>query len=158
MERSNDDLCTPGWVLDLVREMGPIGLDPCSNPWSTVGAAYTCTKHNGTDGLLGQWESVAGLVFCNPPYSAPGPWVHKATEAKRGGAEVLMLLKHDPSTKWSALARQHMDARCDFHKRITFEGGAFKSGMMASTMIYFGLRPYLFAHTFQDVGEVRVYR
>lgn len=43
-ERTNDDLNTPEWILDLVRRMGPIGLDPCSNRWSTVGARPTYSR------------------------------------------------------------------------------------------------------------------
>jgi len=157
----NDSLCTPPWILDLVRSMGPIALDPCSNPWSTVGALESWSLHNGDDGLAQPWGPVAnvdGSIFVNPPYSKPLPWCERAVEARASGAEIFMLLKHDPSTKWSALLRSNTDARCDFHRRITFVGGAHKSGMMASTMVYMGSRPFLFAHVFADVGEVRVYR
>lgn len=159
--RDNDSLGTPGWVLGLVRSMGPIALDPCSNQWSTVGALTSWSLHSGDDGLAQAWGPVAnidGSIYVNPPYSRPMPWIDRAIEARASGSEVFLLLKHDPSTKWSAKLRGSQDARCDFHRRITFEGGAHKSGMMASTMIYLGARPYLFAHVFADVGEVRVYR
>jgi len=158
--RDNDSLCTPEWVLDLVRRVGRIDLDPCSNEHSTVGARTEWALHRGDDGLAGRWAPFAegGLIFVNCPYSHPTPWVMRAIEAASDGAEVLMLLKHDPSTKWSARLRGSMDARCDFHRRISFEGGAHKSGMMASTMVYMGPNPFLFAHVFEGVGEVRVYR
>lgn len=164
-ERTNDDLNTPEWILDLVRRMGPIGLDPCSNPWSTVGAAVEYRLDRGEDGLklpwLGMWPRSA---FVNFPYSKPLPWCQRIENYATlpcptyTRMAIFALCKCAPSTKWWKVLMSVASARVDFHKRITFEGGAHKSGMMDSTMFYFGPSPYLFAHIFSPHGEVRVYR
>lgn len=39
--------------------------------------------------------------WCNPPYSAPLPWVKHASEYRR----TVMLLNQDTSTEWASLAR-----------------------------------------------------
>lgn len=59
------DWCTPDSYLDLVRKvLGPIGLDPCSNPESRVDAAVSyCLPQ---DGLTQSWD--APTVFFNPPF------------------------------------------------------------------------------------------
>ena len=164
-ERGNDDLGTPEWILDLVRQMGPIGLDPCSNEWSTVGAMDEFVLAEGWDGLSADWAEAVnalhldepGCVFVNPPYSKPLPWAKKIASECRG-LTVFALVKCAPSTRWWKVLMSVASARVDFHKRITFEGGAHKSGMMDSTMFYAGPSPYLFAHIFSPHGEVRVYR
>jgi hypothetical protein len=172
--QGNDDLCTPEWILDLVRKMGPILIDPCSNRWSKVGAVHSI--HKLGDGLSYSWpalvleentaRSVAamdlllrtGVAYVNPPYSRPAPWVRKCAESARSGLQVLSLLKTDPSTRWTRDAMCTASAKADFRKRITFVGGAHKSGKMASTMYYWGARPYKFCDVFQDHCDVFVLR
>ena len=159
--RGNDDLGTPAWIIEHVRAMvGSIELDPCANPWSNeiVQPEYGISKHDGMDGLF-RWSEIATRnVWLNPPYSNPKPWAQRAVEAADDGLEVFALMKLDPSTEWSRILRERPRAVCDFHKRIRFEGGKYAAGAMASTLIYFGPRPFLFCHEFQDVGEVRVCR
>lgn len=156
----NDSLCTPEWILDLVRSMGPIAFDPCSNEHSTVGAKDSYSLP--ANGLDADWAYCAeingGSVWLNPPYSKPLPWCRKAAIARRGGAEVFALVKNDPTTRWTAALRSEATAVCHFTKRISFVGGKHKTGQMASTLWYLGNRPFLFAHTFQGAGDVRVYR
>jgi hypothetical protein len=159
--RGHDDLGTPTWLVEIVRGLGPIDLDPCSNPWSLVEARVALSKHAGDDGLARPWSELVepgALVFVNPPYSAPLPWCQRIVEAAGAGLEVVALVKLDPSTKWSALLRAHRNARCDLHRRIRFEGGEHAAGKLASSLSYFGTRPYLFAHLFDALGEVQVYR
>jgi hypothetical protein len=157
----NDSLCTPEWVLDLVRSMGPIALDPCANARSTVGALTELSLERGEDGLSCAWGplvNIDGSIFLNPPYSKPLPWCIAAKDAVMTGCELFALVKNDPTTRWYKALLSVASARVDFSRRIAFVGGKHKSGQMSSTMFYAGSSPYLFAHTFQDVGEVRVYR
>lgn len=160
--RTNDDLGTPKWIIDLVLAVdGPIALDPCSNPWSLVPAMTSWSAHRGEDGLAQEWGPVAnidGSIFVNPPYSRPMPWARRAVEAGQSGATVFVLVKNDPSTRWSVLLREHSNAWCHFDRRVSFEGGAHKTGLFASTMFYRGGNPYLFAHHFCGLGEVGVRR
>lgn len=155
VERDNDSLCTPEWILERVRKVHPIGLDPASNPWSTVGARISYSLHRGEDGLSLPWEvEPHETIWINCPYSDPLPWCQ---EIATHGSSAFVLVKNDPSTRWSAYLRGARDAQCDFTKRIRFEGGAHATGMFASTLYYMGPSPYLFCHHFQDVGDVRVF-
>lgn len=166
--RDNDSLGTPAWILDLVRQLGPICLDPCNNTWSLTYPRVSFSFDKGQDGLASRWidavrngsiaGDTSGVAFVNPPYSKPHPWCDRIVEAADDGLEVVALLKLDPSTKWSRVIRDRRDARCDLHRRVRFEGGKFAAGAMASTLAYFGPRPHLFAHIFQPHGEVQVYR
>lgn len=165
-ERSNDDLGTPRWILELVRQMGPIAVDPCSNAWSIVCPTFHEWRGESPDddGLEGDWYNKVsrdidhGSVFVNPPYSCPLPWAKKIAAEHARGCEVFALVKCAPTTQWWKVLVSCASARIDFHKRITFDGGRFKSGQIDSTMFYCGHSPYLFAHIFAPHGEVRVYR
>lgn len=50
-----------------------------------------------SDGLSRDWGSV---VFMNPPYSDPEPWVRRAYESSLQGKTVVALLRGDTSTQW----------------------------------------------------------
>ena len=41
-----------------------------------------------------------GLLWCNPPYSLKKEFIDKASAETKDGAEVVMLLPSDTSTKW----------------------------------------------------------
>ena len=156
MERTNDDLCTPEWVLDLVRQINPIALDPCYNLWAKTNPTESFDRE--ANGLERNWmPSGGGLVYVNPPYSKPHPWIQRCVEVSAGGYEVMLLVKHDPSTNWFNMAREWCSAECDFRKRIKFDGGEYACGMFASTMFYFGPSPYLFAHVFAPHGHIQIF-
>jgi hypothetical protein len=160
--QGNDDLCTPEWLLGTVRKMGPIALDPCSNPWSKVGARISYSLHNGQDGLKRDWFTgiIEGSLWLNPPYSKPGPWIDKLVSMSwlEGPTDRFALVKNDPSTKWFRRAMESAVARADFSRRIRFDGGKHNSGTLASTLFYWGPSPYLFCHLFAPHGDVFVLR
>ena len=161
IERDNDSLCTPEWILERVRKVHPIGLDPCSNRWSKVGARVSVTKLYDADGLSVDWSTIGSgdeSIWLNPPYSDPLPWCERFAKYCSDRIPGFALVKNDPSTRWSAVLRQVRTAQCDFTKRVKFEGGAHATGMFASTLFYVGPSPFLFCHVFQDVGDVRVFR
>jgi hypothetical protein len=83
--QGNDDRATPGWIKDGLFAGW---FDPC--PLGASGSGF--------DGLKAEWS--ADRVFVNPPYSNPLPWVEKAIEAAENGKTVVLLLKHDSSTRW----------------------------------------------------------
>jgi hypothetical protein len=117
---------TPEAVLDLVRKLGPILFDPCSDRLSTVGAPWVCAPHDAdepaelrgppegsklvsTDGFTAPWYVCGGLVFCNHPYarSKNARWARKAaTEwllALEDGNELyecVVLTPATPSAHW----------------------------------------------------------
>lgn len=167
--RTKKDFCTPDHVLKPIWALGPIVLDPCSNPWSSVGAAVELSAHRGDDGLQVDWDALVlskmpsldsgGLVFVNPPYGRGclPVWTRKVLEEARRGVEIVALVPASLDTSWWSFANSTLDARCDWRGRIAFEGGEHGSGQFASSMLYWGPRRYLFAHLFEPHGEIRVY-
>ena len=109
-----DRWCAPPEVLVLVREVGPIVLDPCGDPGDVVEAAVSV--HPPDDGLAISWAGLGddGLVYCNPPYSDPAPWTAKMTaEADRG----VLLLPSTPDVAWF-----HRLCRCPRVTALLLEG------------------------------------
>jgi len=156
-----DDLCTPTVVLEALRPLGPIHLDPCSNPWSIVPALH---KLDGSspeqDGLGVSWRELAGdgLVYVNAPYGRGHtvPWAEKVARETRAGCEIVDLVKGDHSTEWWRMLREHARAIAYWRGRIGFLGGSHGSGNFASSLLYFGQRPHLFAHALEAYADVRV--
>ena len=117
---SSDDWYTPAWILQLVGRFWPEGidLDPCWHPASLVKAKQTYTREQ--NGLAHRWT---GKVWCNPPYSSPGDWVVKARASASKGAEVLQLLKFDPSTRWFQEIWRDAASIAVFRRRLQFISG-----------------------------------
>lgn len=159
-ERTNNDLNTPLVVLERVRKVGPIILDPCSNPWSITNALIVRDGYEKGCGLEADWLALSngGLVFVNPPYGhgQMKQWAEKiAHEAKRG-CEIIAIVKGDFSTQWWGIVREDATAICYWSKRIKFGGGAHSAGTFASAVFYYGDRPLVFETAFSDVGDVRL--
>jgi hypothetical protein len=143
-----DDLCTPGWVLDVVRKFGRIQYDPCGNPWSKVGAVVdSWGPAYGEDGLATDWATMAGaenyspygVIFVNCPYSNPLPWIEKAVATPF--ANIITLTFLDPSTKWGRLMSEHAHARCEISRRVRHDSGGAPSehgSPKPSALHYFG--------------------
>jgi phage N-6-adenine-methyltransferase len=73
------------------------------------------------DGLKMDWAR-HGRIYVNPPYSNPMPWVKKAiTEASRSECCIVMLVKHDSSTKWFSLLQEAGARFLMIQGRLTFE-------------------------------------
>lgn len=114
VKAKTEDWCTPPEILDAIRDAfgGAIDLDPCSNPYSVVGAEHEVMLPSWQepwddlrralpppglisprgrrsitwgDGLEHPW---AGNVFFNPPYShvLMGRFMARAVRLARGGA------------------------------------------------------------------------
>lgn len=68
----SDEHYTPKFIFDALNIV--FDLDPCSPGlgMSHVPAKKVLTKED--DGLSHEW---GGVVWMNPPYSAPKPWVEK---------------------------------------------------------------------------------
>lgn len=76
-------------------ELGPFKLDPCATAENALCDRFFTAEDNG---LTRDWGTER--VFCNPPYSNPGPWAEKAYEASLAGATVVMLVKVSTDTEW----------------------------------------------------------
>lgn len=147
----DDTWRTPPEVLDRVRRLGPIGLDPCTAPDNPVGAPVFFTELD--DGLARSWAGF-GLVFCNPPYSQlRAAWGLKiAREGLR--AEIVSLVPARTETEWFREACwSSASAVCFWYGRLTFVGGE-ASAPFPSALPYHGPRPEAFARAFEDDGRV----
>ena len=84
----SDDWATPKEVYAELDKEFHFDDDPC--PLHFGGSVFG-------NGLSREWGKV---VFLNPPYSKPAPWVKRAYEESQRGKTVVSLLKGDTSTSW----------------------------------------------------------
>ncbi len=147
-----EDWCTPPEIVDVVRRIfeDRIDLDPCANPWSTVGAEREIWLPSWvegrevparvvvSDGLREPWQ---GNVYVNPPYGrALDDFMHRGRRAglvqEWGEANILMLVASKTSRKcWQAtvpLARAvcFIDGRLEFVLKDGTKSGAWFSSAL----------------------------
>lgn len=146
--------CTPEVVLERVRRMGPIGLDPCSNSRSIVRAKEEWRGPPGTDGLAEPWTG-HGLVFVNCPYGRGiGQWAAKCALEAMDGCEVVLLVPARPDTAWwHEAVVPHAKAICFWRGRLSFLG-APAGAPFPSAVIYYGKRTEAFGEAFHDAGWI----
>ncbi len=99
-----DDYETDEWLLNVFEDW----FDPCP-----LFADF--------NGLEIPWKE---HTYVNPPYSNPMPWVIKAIEESKKGCTVVMLLKHDSSTRWFKMLHEHGSKFLLVHGRLKFRTGA----------------------------------
>lgn len=165
---SDSDFNTPPWFLERVRRLGPIGLDPCSNPTSMVQAKTSYDIE--TNGLVQSWRG-HGLVFMNPPHSLSPmniePWIVKLraefVEAERPHRwdtprdAFVGLVPAKCGPEWFHSIIRDCTARCFLKGRIRFwqhrqeTGGA---GKFDSLVLYIGPAYGHFHTAFEDLGWV----
>lgn len=159
------DWRTPTDVLDVVRKLGPIGLDPCSGPGSHVNAEteWSPPEH---DGLIASWGG-HGLVFVNPPYGRDlDAWCEKAgwegaVARLSRRDEVLLLVTSRTDTARFHEVLANADALCFWRGRISFlrpDGSTGAGAAFPSLVAYWGRRKYRFAEVFEPCGWVALTR
>lgn len=154
MSSARGDWQTPDCVLERVRKVAPIGLDPCTSPENPCGADYCSTPLLGGDGLLADWTAFHApgrLVYCNPPYGRGiGAWVEKCHDEYMRGGEVIALLPARTDTRWFPWDAV---AICFWRGRLTFKG-APAPAPFPSAVVYWGQRYWAFNDAFCDVGKI----
>lgn len=113
---AGDTMLTPP---DLLKSLGPFGLDPCTPPrslgpmpWRTARTMLTPEE----DGLETPWPR-ARRVWCNPPYSDPLAWVRKAV---LHGNTLMLLPATSCETRWCQLAFNEAEVVFFFAGRLLF--------------------------------------
>lgn len=96
-----DEWYTPKWIFDSLGLT--FDIDVCAprdlTHVTTPAAAYL---NEDDDGLSQEWN---GIVWCNPPYSAPEAWADKCIEHGNG-----LLLTHIPmNAAWAQRVWTHCD-------------------------------------------------
>lgn len=87
---SSDDYETDSWILKIFDGW----FDPCT---------LSRGEFREFDGLGSDWKN---RTFVNPPYSNPLDWVEQAIKENKKGKTIVLLLKHDSSTKWYRLLHE----------------------------------------------------
>lgn len=146
------DWQTPPEVLDLVRQVAPIGLDPCTTKNNPVGA-FEWIWPEVANGLDLPWWPAHGLAFVNPPYGRQlAPWAAKIAAEGQRGMELICLVPARTDTRWwrniETAARV-----CFWRGRIRFVG-APASAPFPSALGYWGPRPERFAEVFGARGGI----
>jgi hypothetical protein len=142
---------TPDWLLERVRSIDVIGLDPASCKGNPTKASVFLTPER--DGLTRAW-AFSGLVYVNPPYGRGFliKWAQKAITEAEKGAEIVFLARGDTSTEWSRLLIDKCRGMA-FPPRIKFKD-AKGSPNFSNIIYYFGRRELLFYTAFATLGPV----
>lgn len=102
-DKPNQTRLTPAYILDIVRKLGPILLDPCAAVGSLVQAENEVFFPD-MDGLYIPWHACGGLIFVNPPFCDLKAWLAKALAEQAIGAEIVMLCPVRTRRVWWRLA------------------------------------------------------
>lgn len=138
LSSAKQDWCTPAALLDRVRKVGRIGLDPCASPQGLVRARVEWTgPPEGENGLAANWAPVlrrGEVAWCNPPFAELTTWVDKAcAEWTRMARDVegdddypargiLLLSPARTDTAWFRRLIERSHAICFLAGRLTFVG------------------------------------
>lgn len=156
---ANEHWNTPVSIIDPIKQhIGPIILDPCSNPNSLVRATTEWYGPPHIDGLSKDWQC-GGVVFVNPPY---GRKIRAWT--KKCAAEAALSMKQRNQTQIVLLGPARTDTEffqtdvCPTAEsvlllkgRVTF-AGAKAPALFPSFLAYWGHRPDSFKAAFLGKG------
>ena len=164
-----DDWQTPPHVLELVRSVAPIALDPCTSESNPTGARTHVWWPNG-DGLAFDWASTGGLVYVNPPYSQIRKWLAKCAAESTRGAEIIALVPARTDTRAWHESVTTADAICFWRGRLQFIDAATgkpaqvwsaakqrfvdAAAPFPSALVYWGWSSERFARVFEGRGMV----
>ena len=155
----HDEWLTPPSVLDLVRKVGIIGLDPFAtkSPHDQVKAKIKYQLPR-SDGLKLTWKVPQGLTFANPPFMHLRVVSEKLLAEKLKGAEIILLAPIRADTIWFKNAVEASSAICFLPKRLRFlspvSGQVEGTSMYPSGLFYIGKRLGTFHSAMKDAGWV----
>ena len=155
IEYANDHLRTPRTVIERVRQLGPIELDPCAVRGSLVEARieWYGPENELEDGLARSWAG-HGLVYCFPPPRLIGRWAHKIASEARREAEIVALLACRTDAAWlHDYVFPTAAAVCYWRGRLRALGEPRKS-VPPRAVVYWGPRANAFGKAFESVGSV----
>jgi hypothetical protein len=143
---------TPREIVNAVLKlMGSIELDPCSNSHETpkVPASTRYTKDD--DGLSLPWK---GKTYLNPPYGSEiGIWTNKLIEAYESGdvEEAVALLPGRIDTNWFNPLYEYRI--CIIKGRVQFENSPHHAPFPC-VLVYLGARRDEFTKVFSSFGPI----
>jgi phage N-6-adenine-methyltransferase len=149
------DWRTPQVVIDAMKDMGTISLDPCPSICHDDHFALVnlCQCH-GNDGLAATWKDHA-LVYVNPPYGREiAVWVERCwAQHIKHDVSIVALVPARTDTAWWQAAWRSATAVCFWRGRLKFVG-APSSAPFPSALIYWGSSLQSFCDAFTGHGQV----
>ena len=155
----SDEWYTPQDIIQRVNDcIGPIDIDPCSEPWSAEHPFRVPAQHHFTKAMDGLSRPWFGHVFVNPPYGRALPhWVLKTYLAHNRGetGETILLVPARTDTKWFQYLWEASRV-CFVRGRISFESpaGAKWCAPFPSAIAYWGPSPTRFEYFFTPLGHI----
>lgn len=149
----SDDWQTPDVVLERVRKLGRLFLDPCTVASNPCGAQLAF--HEG--GLERTWQGVTArdIAYCNPPYSGLKLWAAKVDAEAKAGVSIIALVPARTDTQWWGVLREKATAIAYWRGRIRFRGATAGAPFPSAAFAY-NLDAKAFAEAFGDVAHVDV--
>ena len=153
----NDNWCTPEVVLERVRKLGVIGLDPCTTSENPVDAINFLTP--ATDGLSLPWSG-QGLVYVNPPYSRMKAWAAKIADEGlwhpySGSTKIVALVAARPDTAWWRTMLDTAWCVAFWRGRLKFKG-APSPAPFPSALFFYNIPVQAVRTAFGDVCDLMV--
>jgi hypothetical protein len=152
------------YVRPVKRFFGQIDLDPCSNPYSIVGAKTEFLLPD-RDGLKERWNYYR--IYVNPPYgrdrqrgTSIADWLRKCAEARREfKSEILALVPVATNTRhWKRYVFGAATGVCflsDTRLKFLVQGkSGGKGAPMSCAMVYWGQHYKRFFEVFIEYGAV----
>lgn len=92
---------TPAWLFQWANQTwGPFVRDVAAEKANALCDDFIDEQQDALS-LNTDWGKKGDVVWCNPPYAEPLPWVQAAARnAKQNGVTTVMLLNHDHSPEW----------------------------------------------------------
>jgi len=114
---------TPQLVVDLVRQVGLIAIDPCSGPGSVVYATVEWDEER--DGLKERWAPYAcvrdSLVYVNPPYGRALPrWIGRCADEAQDCTVLALVPARTDTRWWHEFVVAQAQAVCFWRGRLKF--------------------------------------
>ena len=151
---------TPRPILErVVRTLGEIDLDPCSNPGDSPNVPARAHYTREDNGLLLPW---LGRIYMNPPYGREiGAWVAKLLSEYQAGrvSSALALVPARVDSKW--FASLYGFPVCFSSGRLRFSnpsGESSGSAPFPSAMVFLGMDWGAFFREFETLGRLYVSR
>ncbi len=107
-QKREQTVLTPEWLLEAIRAVAPIGLDPCTTPENPCKAAtaYTEDYDGGRGGLSAVWGVDAPVlsgecIYVNPHYAKLKEWIRQCyLYAEQEKLPIYLLAPFRPQRKW----------------------------------------------------------
>jgi len=146
---------TPEKVLKVVRQLGPIALDPCSARGNPTRALEFWYRHGiSRNWFIFRWS---GLTFVNPPYSQIRKWIGKVILESQNGwqvkpLEAVILVPARTDRPWFQSSLNTAQVVTFVRGRLRFKHARYDAPF-PSVLFYYGPRPDVALAKFEKLGK-----